>query len=527
MKWYQSKVPKLRKLLYLFKFSYLFRLPSAFSKKKREALLVMFLRSLRKKEKPEFRNDYPLLSEPIANAAHIPLRLSPHERKIQRLMRGIILASCYTDKVDSLAALNSNRDHIVVKELSNALTGLIVGLDLQTAGKFLEEREFSPYCHAIQTAIETSRRYKIMNPDLLRTDYVKFLYMAQDAVQIESVVDMLGFSVVTPLMTVGRFCESKGIQDILKDSRLPLCITPVPFLADRDTLNRCLRCKDVTVDELAEESASQFHASVDNVTLAIRSLNDANSFSNDNVKTIEILLRLLKQFFSPNNCTSATNLAISEGHDGSRLTHSHSQQYAFVLQSLTLWKNICRNMYSLWSLAEEDILSPHEKYELRMTGQGLQRVQKAPKLFRAVQELLHQTKKEIGTWVGSEYIHLGDDQVPNAFHFIDKYGQVSRIIVPLLRTLDRIQILETSDSALQAYLKEVWGGCQDAQCAILRDFFQHGFDGSGGDNMEDAGSCIDGRLTSAWNWCNTIRFKPFFPLFLLAGFSSFDGDMDI
>ncbi len=33
----------------------------------------------------------------------------------------------------------------------------------------------------------------------------------------------------------------------------------------------------------------------------------------------------------------------------------------------------------------------------------------------------------------------------------------------------------------------------------LDDFFRHGFDGSGADNYFDAGSCIDGRLTSAWN----------------------------
>lgn len=495
--------------------------------RKERAFSIMFFRSFKKKERAEFRNDYPLLSEPIANAAHIPVRLSPQERKIQRLMRGIILASCYTDKVDCFAALNGNRDLIVAKELSNTLTGLIVGLDLKEAHRFLEEREFDPYRTAIQTAIETSRRYKIMNPDLLRTDYVKFLYMVQDAVQIDSVVDMLGFSVVKPLKTVGQLCKKEGIHDLLKDNRLPLCVTPIPFLENRDALNRCLRCKDVTVEEVAEDHARQSKCSVDTVTLAIRSLNDANCFANDNVKTIEILLKLLKENFSPNTCTSETNLAISEGHDGSRLTHSHSQQYAFVLQSLTLWKNICRNMYSLWSLAEEDILSPHEKYELRMTGQGLQRVQKAPKLFRAVQELLQETKKEIGTWVGSEYIHLGDDQVPNAFHFIDKYGQVSRILVPLLRTLDRTETLERSGPSLRAYIKEVWGGSRGAQRAILRDFFQHGFDGSGGDNMDDAGSCIDGRLTSAWNWCNTIRFKPFFPLFLLAGFSSFDGDMDV
>lgn len=70
---------------------------------------------------------------------------------------------------------------------------------------------------------------------------------------------------------------------------------------------------------------------------------------------------------------------------------------------------------------------------------------------------------------------------------------------------------------------------------MLDDLFTHGFDGSGGDNYFDAGSCIDGRLTSAWNCkcfvyifllkpylmfyirvgCSLIEKKKYFPIFLM------------
>lgn len=46
--------------------------------------------------------------------------------------------------------------------------------------------------------------------------------------------------------------------------------------------------------------------------------------------------------------------------------------------------------------------------------------------------------------------------------------------------------------------------------------------GSGGDNFFDAGSCIDGRLTSAWNWCSQLSRKAYYPMFKLTGFSSFE-----
>ena len=67
------------------------------------------------------------------------------------------------------------------------------------------------------------------------------------------------------------------------------------------------------------------------------------------------------------------------------------------------------------------------------------------------------------------------------------------------------------------------GSAERCRKFILADFFRHAFDGSGADNFFDAGSCIDGRLTSAWNWCSKIEKKPYYPVFKLAGFQGFDG----
>ena len=57
-------------------------------------------------------------------------------------------------------------------------------------------------------------------------------------------------------------------------------------------------------------------------------------------------------------------------------------------------------------------------YRLRDTGQGLNRVQNAPKTSRMMHSILGRAQKTLGGWVGSSVIHMGDHNVPNAFMFI-------------------------------------------------------------------------------------------------------------
>jgi hypothetical protein len=65
-------------------------------------------------------------------------------------------------------------------------------------------------------------------------------------------------------------------------------------------------------------------------------------------------------------------------------------------------------MFHLWSLAEQDLLAENVPYRLRDTGQGLNRVQPAPKTSRMMHSILHRAQKSLGMWVGSSVIHMGD-----------------------------------------------------------------------------------------------------------------------
>ena len=54
----------------------------------------------------------------------------------------------------------------------------------------------------------------------------------------------------------------------------------------------------------------------------------------------------LQHFFRPNEVEAPEfSLAIALGTDGARLSHNHARQYAYVLQSLTLWREIHNDMF--------------------------------------------------------------------------------------------------------------------------------------------------------------------------------------
>lgn len=133
----------------------------------------------------------------------------------------------------------------------------------------------------------------------------------------------------------------------------------------------------------------------------------------------EKMLKYLTKYFNPTKTESGYSLAIVAGRHGHRLTHSHSAQFSYVHQSLCLWREIVHEMFMLWSLADDDLISVNP-YRLTNTGQGLQRIQQCRNVSGAMHKILNRAQKKSGSWVGSSVVHLGDRNVPNAFMFIDK-----------------------------------------------------------------------------------------------------------
>lgn len=458
-------------------------------------------------------------------AKYIPLRLSYEERKTLRLVSAAINVSDYTSNIDIIYKNKARRYHNQLQYIVAFLTGLIASTDYNDGKEVIENRNFEKYEDSLQGMLEIIRRYKITNPEKLRSEYGKLIYLMQDSVSAE-IQPLLGVHIHASVKTVYDILRDGGGLKILEEPTLSLATNEIlPSKSkSKSAIQHEIRRKEAAADNLVRKYANN-RLPPDLLRMCLYSINDNNSFLNSNRKPVMDCIELLEMYFDPKQIEGKYSLAIVEGTEGSRLSHSHEMQYYFVLQSLTLWAAILEDMFRLWYLAEEDLLSTTQPYELRNTGQGLQRVQPSPLVYKAMHEILVTTQTKLGNWIGSSVIHLGDHNVPNALVFIDKYTQVARILGPLVTTLRNLDTLAEENEGLQRYL-DAYGGLEKAKKDILCDFFTHAFDGSGGDNFFDAGSCIDGRLTSAWNWCSQLACKPYYPLFRLTGFLSFDGQFD-
>ena len=158
------------------------------------------------------------------------------------------------------------------------------------------------------------------------------------------------------------------------------------------------------------------------------------------------MIGYLTTYFKPQEVEAPEfSLSISSGREGARLTHNHERQYNYVLQargkmrdkkkdergrrepgrtlttppgqfphpeqSLTLWSEVMTSMFKLWTLTEMDMLAEGNSYKLGDTGQGLNRMQDGPRVYREMTRIIGRCQQRIGHWVGSQVVHLGDHNV--------------------------------------------------------------------------------------------------------------------
>ncbi|SCU80190.1 LAMI_0B01134g1_1 [Lachancea mirantina] len=471
--------------------------------------------------------DQKMLAMLAKHAHYIPMRLTPEERHLLRLLEAALHVSEYTDRVDILS-YKSKAKRIVeqLKEMCSVLCGLVIASNLKTGQRLLEMKNFSDNASWFQDIFEIGRRYKVMNPEKMRDSYGKLCYMVMDS-RLPQIEEHMEFHLFKPIKTVSSFLESKSQDEdrkplgIFEDKLILYATSQIsPVGRSRAEINRLIRQKESAIERLASKYSNSC-CSKEDIRQALYSIGDYNAYINLNRRPVMRMLERLELFQDP-AIESKYSLGIQYGRNGARLTHDHKRQISYVHQSLTLWSIIMREMIHLWYIADQDLFSPTE-YRLTSTGQGLNRIKACPVLYREMHKILNESRSKCDTWVGSSVVHLGDDAVPNALFFLDKYTQIPSILIPFDQTLMKIDCLAENDSQIETYINEKYGSVEDLKLTILQDAFAHMFDGSGADNFYMSGSCIDGRLTSAWNHTNMISKKDYYNIFLMTGFIGFNG----
>ncbi|RKP12040.1 hypothetical protein BJ684DRAFT_12084 [Piptocephalis cylindrospora] len=469
---------------------------------------------------------------------YIPLRLNLRERRLLRLLEAALNVNEYTDKVDILHYGNKSQRMIAqIRDMCAVLSGLLVASDYKAGQDLIADNDFADNEEFFLTIFEIGRRHKVMNPEKMRSAYGKLMYLLQDSV-IPEVQDALEMRCVQPLRTVHTFLEDRGALALLEDGHVMTATREItPEGKSRSVIQREIREKERAIELLARKYSKTANITPDEIRRCLYSIGDNHSFLRSNRDPCDRMIHYLTRHFNSSTPASPTrDLSIAYGKGGARLSHDHSSQWQYVHQTLSLWREIMHEMFHLWYQADEDLLDTRNPYRLRDTGQGLNRLQACPRVGRSIHRILHAAQKRCGSWIGSSVVHLGDRNVPNALMFIDKYNQVTRILGPLATCLTRLEAAEANSDAesslrlfCQALVEAEWGEDSEedpvttVKLALLTDFFRYAFDGSGADNFYDAGSCIDGRLTSAWNWCSMVEKKVYYPVLLLTGFAGFDG----
>jgi hypothetical protein len=129
------------------------------------------------------------------------------------------------------------------------LTGLAVANDYQRGQQLIKDKNFADLSEYFKDIFEIGRRHKIMNPEKMRGEYGKLVYMLQDSMT-PHVQDLLQFECVRKIRTVYSLLEEHGALGALNDPLIAVATREI--VADGKTRQQVQR-------EIREKERAQEH----------------------------------------------------------------------------------------------------------------------------------------------------------------------------------------------------------------------------------------------------------------------------
>lgn len=230
---------------------------------------------------------------------YIPLRLSYEERKSLRLINAGISVSDYTSAVDVVFKNKAKRHHTQLQHIVAFLSGIIAADNYDEGQKVLADRNFVPYEALLQNMLEIARRYKITNPEKMRSEYGKLVFLIQDAVSSET-KPLLGVDINIPVKTVYALLESCGGLALLDDPHIATATEEIlPSKSkNRSNIQLEIKRKERAAEMICNKYISN-RLSKDDIRLCLYSISDNNSFLNSNRKPILEFSDMLQKLFQP------------------------------------------------------------------------------------------------------------------------------------------------------------------------------------------------------------------------------------
>jgi hypothetical protein len=357
--------------------------------------------------------------------AMTPLRLDPEERKLLNLVEGALEVSEYTDKID----VYSQYDKVsrMIQEIFDYMR-CQCGLQLannyrqgqrSVLSKLTENKEFFTTVRCIPVApsrvtcrsllllllllktqaFEVARRYKIMNPQKMRTTYGKLMFLLQDMQNPTVKAKLGGFNYLRYIKTVGKLLEAQGGSKMLGDVDFETATRDLGGVGvaalERADIKGLQVAKRDSIDRLCQRYTTASLSSAD-IRRVLESVADRNNFLMNNEAPVRRMLEQLDRFDPKWGYVSrsaslkwtltpvtihgwsesdvvGTGLRRDEhqhslqigkqqayrggswkhysggkggsSNGGAKLSHTHATQCLFVKQTLMLWREISQRMY--------------------------------------------------------------------------------------------------------------------------------------------------------------------------------------
>ncbi len=246
-------------------------------------------------------------------------------------------------------------DKFFLRQLFEILLGLNLCFDFREGQKKLKF-EFSKHGLFFARIFEIGRRFKINNPDKMRSNYGKLICILQDLANPNT----FDFKCNAPISTVESYLSSLNCTDLLQEKTVDsICRVVDLRVLSIEQQQQLAMEKKKCVSELHSKFVESGRMTSDQLNLILNSISDGNNYVAQSRHPVDRMINYLKLYFSEteekkSGLDDESSLAIMSGRGGSCLTHSHSTQFKFVFQTLQLWREIQNQMFRLWMVSERE-----------------------------------------------------------------------------------------------------------------------------------------------------------------------------